>query len=88
MALQVIEIQQTCGACPSQWEGRLLDGRYFYARYRWGHLAVTAGASVDDAVGAYWTENPDVIYEGVHGDGLDGCMGTAEMLSLAGMELT
>ena len=28
----------TCAACPSLWEGFLIDGRRFYARYRRGHF--------------------------------------------------
>lgn len=43
MTLMVIaEQEQTCHSCPDQWEGRLIDGRYFYLRLRHGraHLAV------------------------------------------------
>lgn len=34
-------ITRTCCACPSQWEGKLTDGkRMFYARFRHGHFYV------------------------------------------------
>lgn len=35
----VIELAKTCDACPSQWEGRLADGRGIYIRFRWGTLS-------------------------------------------------
>jgi hypothetical protein len=34
------EIQQTCSACPSQWEGKTDKGEELYCRYRWGYLSV------------------------------------------------
>ena len=32
----VIELSQTCSACPSQWEGKCEDGRFLYIQYRNG----------------------------------------------------
>ena len=32
--------KQTCSACPTQWEGRLKDGREFYFRYRHGYASL------------------------------------------------
>jgi hypothetical protein len=78
--LDLVELRMTCSACPSQWEGRLADGRYIYARYRWGHLTVGSGATIGDAVNSY-----SDLYEGEHGDGLDGVMGTDSMLLHAGL---
>lgn len=41
MEIIIIEhLTQTCGACPSQWEGELEDGRMLYIRYRWGYLSI------------------------------------------------
>jgi len=37
---KVIEIERTCFACPSQWEGKLDDGREIYIRYRNGNFSV------------------------------------------------
>ena len=40
--------------CPSQWHGRLDDGRAFYVRFRWGHgyvaIAKDAGGLLEDAI--------------------------------------
>lgn len=38
--MEVIEIKQTCSAFPSQWEGKLKDGRMFTCHYRWGTLTI------------------------------------------------
>jgi hypothetical protein len=43
----VKEIEQTCEACPSQWEGYSDDGRSIYVRYRWGFLSVRIGSPGD-----------------------------------------
>lgn len=39
---KVVELVQTCDACPAQWDGLLDDGRAIYIRYRWGFLEVLA----------------------------------------------
>jgi len=39
--LLITELTHTCLACPSQWEGRLSDGRPLYIRYRWGYLKIS-----------------------------------------------
>ena len=49
--LKVVQLSQTCTACPSQWEGRLSNGDYVYIRYRWGNLTIETGATPDEAVG-------------------------------------
>jgi hypothetical protein len=33
-------LEQTCFACPSQWEGETVDGKKFYIRYRFGWLSL------------------------------------------------
>lgn len=70
----------TCGACPSQWEGDLLDGRTFYIRYRWGGLSVRISKDVSnsyhEAVGG------EEILRLEHGDGFDGVLSTEEMQEL------
>ena len=73
----------TCDACPSQWEAQDQHGHKIYARYRWGHLTVTRSDAPsnelkDALVGTQ-------IYEGYHGDGLDGWMTTEVMLIKTGM---
>lgn len=81
--LKLVTLVQTCTACPSQWEGCLEDGRYIYARYRWGHLSVRAGPTPDDAV-----FGEDEIFEGSPegADSFDGWMDTEQMLELANLE--
>jgi hypothetical protein len=60
----------TCGACPTQYEGRLLDGRMVYIRYRWGYLSIRISnestTDISDAV------NGTVIYGRQLGEDLDG----------------
>ena len=41
--MRLIELTQTCEACPSQWDGRLEDGRTVYIRYRHQTLSVEVG---------------------------------------------
>lgn len=36
--------------CPSQWEGKLTDGRMFYARYRHGKLRISISKEPTDDV--------------------------------------
>jgi len=70
--MKVKNIIQTCGACPSQWEGTLEDGRMFYARYRWGGLSVRISEkSTNDSMEA--VRGKEVLYENI-GDGYDGVL--------------
>jgi hypothetical protein len=51
----VVELRRTSIACPSQWEGRLADGRSLYVRFGHNELSVHVGpidGSVDAAVAA------------------------------------
>jgi hypothetical protein len=53
--VRVVALEQTCMACPSQWEGRTDDDRPVYVRYRHGILRVSlgpVGGEIDDAVEA------------------------------------
>lgn len=43
MVLELVELQQTCHSCPSQWEGKTKDGKTFYARYRHSYWCVEVG---------------------------------------------
>lgn len=38
--IKVKTLSQTCGACPSQWEGKTTNDEEIYIRYRWGTLRV------------------------------------------------
>lgn len=41
--IEINELEQTCMACPSQWEFYTFDNRPVYVRYRWGFLSVSVG---------------------------------------------
>lgn len=72
--MKIKNLKMTCGACPSQWEGELVDGRQLYIRYRWGYLSVrVSDGPTDNAVGG------EEIFGQEVGDDLDGCMTTEEM---------
>lgn len=42
---------QTCFACPEQYEGRLVDSRWFYFRYRHGWASLAVGHDYDAVMG-------------------------------------
>ncbi|PCI28141.1 hypothetical protein COB55_04495 [Candidatus Wolfebacteria bacterium] len=69
--MEVIDITQTCGACPSQWEGKLKDGRMFYARYRWGFLSIEISKQPTDDIRMAMEEQ---VYGEQLGDGFDGVL--------------
>lgn len=76
MTIELVRIEQTCMACPSQWDAYDAEGNYYYIRYRWGFLSVTKG----DVLG-------ERVFEAAIGDGLDGFMTTEEMLKHTGMTM-
>lgn len=75
---KIIELEQTCPACPSQWEGKLEDGRSIYIRYRGGWLRYGIADTIDDAVGNY-------VFEKQIGGLYDGTMTEEEMLKHTGL---
>ena len=68
-------VESTCMACPSQWEGETVEGKKFYARFRYGRLWYGEGETVDEAC-----RNDVVIYD--NGDEYDGCMCDDTMIEL------
>jgi hypothetical protein len=68
----VSTLKKTCLACPSQWEGALVDGRAVYARFRHGHLSVGIGETIEQAVSSAMSDG--ALYNREVGDGLDGFM--------------
>jgi hypothetical protein len=68
----VVELRETCSACPSQWEGRAEDGRWIYIRYRFGLLRVGVGDCLADAVaGAMLDKGVVVEWGGPHDGTMD-----------------
>jgi hypothetical protein len=47
---KLVTLKRTTWACPTQWEGKLGDGRTLYARCRHGELSVGIGAGIDAAI--------------------------------------
>lgn len=76
----VDSITQTCVACPSQWEGKLKDGRMFYARYRWGRLSIEVSKEPTNNVYMAMGEDGELIYNEGLGDEYDGVLGQAELI--------
>ena len=70
----IVEQEQTCSACPTQYEGRLADGRWFYFRYRHGR-AILGFSTGDDPQLVRAVQ--DAFHGGrvvEHGDPLDGVL--------------
>lgn len=76
-SVTLIRLEQTCWACPSQWNVWDVDGTYYYIRFRWGRLTVDKGE-----VGA------PTIFDSQISDEMDGLLGTDEMLAATGMRLS
>ena len=55
--MRIIELEQTCYACPSQWEGKTLSGQDVYIRYRWGYLSISIDekAIYGEQIGDEWS---------------------------------
>ena len=79
--VELDQLQQTCRACPSQWEGVTRRGVCVYIRYRWGVLQVGTGATMDAAVDD--DSGPSISA----GRPLNGFMDTATMLALTGFRI-
>ena len=72
--IDVVELEQTCRACPAQWEGRTADGRHVYVRYRFGWLQVGVGATLEDAI-------DDETITLKLGDGMDGFLTYSQLIA-------
>jgi hypothetical protein len=63
--MELLELKETCGGCPAQWEGKTKDGAYVYLRKRWGCLRI-------DVSGV-------TVYEFEGSDNWDGCLDFDEL---------
>ena len=78
--LQADSLEQTCGACPAQWEGKIKDGRMFYIRYRWGFLSLRISDKyTDDVMDA--VDGAELFGEQI-GDEFDGFLDELKMKNL------
>jgi hypothetical protein len=75
--VKVSEIRRTCIACPAQWEGET-DSGYLYIRFRWGHLSVRLGPTIEEAVGGR------TVFEWDDVDGHNGFMEYDDLKRIAG----
>lgn len=69
--------EQTCIACPDQWEGTLTDGRHFYFRLRSGIASLALGPTRTAVAGITRPDQPErgsgvAVTVMRHGDGLTG----------------
>lgn len=80
--IRVVQLVQTCVACPSQWDGMTDDGRKVYVRYRFaeGYVRVGAIGDHDEFAGV----NGDVVAEFTEegANEFDGCMSEERMKEL------
>lgn len=77
----VTKIKRTCYACPSQWEGKLSDGRMFYIRYRGGRFEVrTSDGPTDNLQDAVIGKT--IFLNPVLGGPFDGYMSNEIMLKI------
>ena len=77
---KVIKLEQTCGACPSQWEGITDDSRSLYIRYRWGYLSVSIGEPEDFS--EYAGVRGSEIFGGAIGDEYGGVLSEEKMMAI------
>jgi hypothetical protein len=75
--VRVSGIRRTCIACPAQWEGETESGNV-YIKFRWGHLSVRLGPTIEEAVGG------GSIFEWDDADGHNGFMEYDELKRIAG----
>lgn len=79
IALNIVSLKKTAIACPSQWEGKIGDGRTVYFRYRGGRFTFQIGKDLDDALGSkpiIELVNPE--------EPLDGAMDEAQLKEVVG----
>jgi hypothetical protein len=71
--LRIKSLEQTCGACPSQWEGEMENGARIFIHYRYGWLSV----DIDDVH----------VFGQEVGDSFGGVMDTEQMLRITGLRM-
>lgn len=81
--IKIAKYEQTCIACPTQFDCLTDDGQYVYIRYRCGWLR--AGIAADEKT--FWDnwgkiERPYNIFNQEIGDDLDGLISFEEMTKI------
>ena len=72
MKLNVVKLRKTCMISPSQWEGKLDDGRMIYIRYRFGTLYIYVSKNKTNNISDCFKNSP--IYEERIGGAYDGLL--------------
>lgn len=80
--ITIVSAEQTCNACPSQWDAVDYAGNVYYLRYRFGYGAIYRYTSFPDNE-IDWT----VLADFEHGDSFDGEITLEEFCQLAGIKL-
>jgi hypothetical protein len=80
--MRIVKAEQTCGACPSQWDAWTDDNQYVYLRYRhgYGYAKIYEAGYVDSGAGT-------IVAEFEHGHSLDGFITLEDFCKYAGIEL-
>lgn len=76
--MKLIKLECTCEACPTQYDGKLDDGRMIYVRYRWGYLSIRI--SKDETDDIFHAVRGEEIYGICIGNGLDGWMEYSDII--------
>lgn len=78
--VRVVSLERTCGHSPSQWEGRLDDGRHVFIHYRHSSGTIGVGATLDEAVDDTISGSPLHTWQG--GGETPGFMLDAQVLTV------
>ena len=83
--INIVKMIETCGGCPSQWDGWDDEGAYYYFRYRWGYLRIDKSPTQEKWVSglaiAYGAEPGEsvTIYGEQLGHEMDGILGYSDL---------
>jgi hypothetical protein len=72
--IKIVKVDQTCGACPSQWDMWDAEDNYYYVRYRWSNLTISIAAFTD--------EEQEIFSHVTDNTGMSGVMSFEELISL------
>lgn len=78
--MKIINLECTCGACPTQYEGKLEDGRMFYFRYRWGYASLSVSPKESNDV--YDAVSGEEVYGEQLSDEWDGVLEEAKVIEI------
>ncbi len=87
--LLLVELRRTCMSCPAQWEGKTLEGAYFYARCRHGRVraSLNVGDSLDPNATPFVIGTVEQVSLFTLGYAIEDEPSTAELLKMIGAEL-